>query len=322
MRLEWIEDLIAVAEGPTLTAAAAKRHVTQPAFTRRLRCIEEFLGIDLVDRGKKPARPTEALLDRLEDLRALATRMRRLSSDMVASAQGESIVAVSCQHSIALSLLPQLAPEVHRSVPKATLRLRAANYDDCYSMLMTGQAGLMFAFQVAGLREIHDDALVERALIFHERLTPVVRPGSLADVGLQEGGSVPFVAYPKDSYLGDVMNRFLLDSIPANVQLTRVCETALTPALRELAVAGMGMAWLPRILVSREIAEGRLKDLSSTLGDHTMDVVMVRLRTPRPRVENEIWRAIRANTRVWLNQLADQPPPAGSVLSVSDNVDA
>ncbi|MFU8778000.1 MAG: helix-turn-helix domain-containing protein, partial [Roseovarius sp.] len=50
MRLEWLDDILAVADAGSLARAAEIRHVSQSAFTRRLRAIEDTLGVPLFDR--------------------------------------------------------------------------------------------------------------------------------------------------------------------------------------------------------------------------------------------------------------------------------
>ena len=69
MRLEWIRDLLAVMEGGSLARAAERRFVTQSAFTRRIRLIEDSLGAELFDRSRKP-------LEMLASVRALEPEMR------------------------------------------------------------------------------------------------------------------------------------------------------------------------------------------------------------------------------------------------------
>ena len=56
MRLEWIEDILAVAENGSFQMACEKRNVSQPAFSRRIRQIEQALGVTLFDRSTRPAR--------------------------------------------------------------------------------------------------------------------------------------------------------------------------------------------------------------------------------------------------------------------------
>ncbi|MBA5778438.1 LysR family transcriptional regulator [Stappia sp. F7233] len=79
MNIEDMRALVAVVENGSLSQAAAKLHLTQPAITRRLQRLEEALGVTLLDREQKPARPTEQglsvyraclkVLEATEDLR-------------------------------------------------------------------------------------------------------------------------------------------------------------------------------------------------------------------------------------------------------------
>ena len=58
MKLEWLEDLLAVIDQGSLSKAAVARHLTQPAFSRRVRAIEGYLGCELFDRDRKPLQLT------------------------------------------------------------------------------------------------------------------------------------------------------------------------------------------------------------------------------------------------------------------------
>lgn len=56
----WIEDFIALSKTRNFTRAALMRNVTQPQFSRRIRQLEEDLGVALVDRAAHPLELTEA----------------------------------------------------------------------------------------------------------------------------------------------------------------------------------------------------------------------------------------------------------------------
>ena len=72
MNLEWIDDLLAVIDSGSLSNAAQRRFITQPAFSRRIRAIEKNMGITLIDRARKPVQAEPSLI-------AMETR-RRLRS--------------------------------------------------------------------------------------------------------------------------------------------------------------------------------------------------------------------------------------------------
>jgi DNA-binding transcriptional LysR family regulator len=58
MDTKWLEDFISLAETRSFSRSAQLRHVTQPAFSRRIQALEAWAGIDLVDRSSYPTRLT------------------------------------------------------------------------------------------------------------------------------------------------------------------------------------------------------------------------------------------------------------------------
>ena len=60
METKWLEDFVSLAETRSFSRSAQLRHVTQPAFSRRIQALEAWAGIDLVDRSAYPTRLTAA----------------------------------------------------------------------------------------------------------------------------------------------------------------------------------------------------------------------------------------------------------------------
>jgi DNA-binding transcriptional LysR family regulator len=143
MDLKLLDDLIAVAESKSLSAAAIRRNVTQPAFTRRLQSIEKALGIQVIKKGSKPARPSDTLLQNIDEIRTLAYSLRRLGHDLIDSASPDRNLAIAALHAIALAHLPEAMMRLNRILPLSRLRLHAANRDECFIGLMTGQVRIM-----------------------------------------------------------------------------------------------------------------------------------------------------------------------------------
>jgi len=78
MNLKLLNDVLALIEEKSFTKAAQRRHVTQPAFSRRIKTMEEWLGFQCVDRsGHRVTVSAEALAT--EDLiRSLINQMNSL----------------------------------------------------------------------------------------------------------------------------------------------------------------------------------------------------------------------------------------------------
>src|SRR3546814_18217745 len=59
MNLSWLEDFLALAASGNFSRAAQDRHMTQPAFRRRIRALDDWLGVALFDRATHPVALTE-----------------------------------------------------------------------------------------------------------------------------------------------------------------------------------------------------------------------------------------------------------------------
>ena len=59
MELKWLEDFLSLANTRNFSKSAEQRNVTQPAFSRRIRALENWLGVSLVDRSTYPTTLTE-----------------------------------------------------------------------------------------------------------------------------------------------------------------------------------------------------------------------------------------------------------------------
>lgn len=60
METKWLEDFVSLAETRSFSRSAQLRHVTQPAFSRRIQALEAWAGCALVDRSAYPPRLTLA----------------------------------------------------------------------------------------------------------------------------------------------------------------------------------------------------------------------------------------------------------------------
>ena len=60
MEFKWLEDFLSVAKLRNFSQAARERHATQPALSRRVKALEAWYGVPLVDRSTYPVVLTPA----------------------------------------------------------------------------------------------------------------------------------------------------------------------------------------------------------------------------------------------------------------------
>jgi LysR family transcriptional regulator, hypochlorite-specific transcription factor HypT len=292
MRLEWIEDILAVAEHGSFQAACQKRNVSQPAFSRRIRQIEQALGVTLFDRTARPARLAAHVTDQLERMRELSAGLRDLALVLhdTEGARRRRIVIAS-QHAIAATSTPEIIGR-YADLDIDT-RLRSGNRDDCLAQLMTRRADIALIHDVAGAHEIPGSDFLDIMHIGTETLIPVFAGDRLSTLNLAyENGELPVIAYPADVFLGQVQRRIIFPRLTRVGRVRTRLETALTLAALEFARTGFGVAWIPEHLARADIGSSRLVNLSATLPAISMNLIAARLVDGSHPMVDEVWERI------------------------------
>ena len=94
MNSRQLDDLLALLDAKSLTEAAAHRHVTQPAFSRRVRAIEQTLGFEIIDRSKRPGELKPFVTERHGDIRTLALALSRLNEDLKSASSTDRLLTI------------------------------------------------------------------------------------------------------------------------------------------------------------------------------------------------------------------------------------
>lgn len=296
MRLEWLEDVLAVAETGSFQEAADRRRITQSAFSRRIQHIEEQLGVALFDRTRKPVQLLPTTADQRDQIARLANDLRQLVSDL---RRGERIasnrVAIASQHALTTSFTPRVVRAIHARHEAAHVRLRSANLDECFSLLLSRQVDIAIVYRLPGEDHPISQSFVETIVIGTDRLVPVVATTAADELARQiAAGELPYISFPPDVFLGGVLDRVVLNRMHHLARPIPKAETALTLAALELAMVGVGVAWVPLSLARSRIDDGRLVDLSADLPWCQLEVTSVRLfGNPWP-VADSVWSEILA----------------------------
>ncbi len=297
MRLEWLDDILAVAQAGSFAGAADRRRLTQSAFSRRIRSIEDYVGVELFDRDHKPVQMRPTTEAQREQIQQLATRLRQLVEELRhGERQSQNRVVIASQHALTTSLTPGLVRDMQGGHADIHVRLRSANLDECIGLLLSKQADLALVYKVPGEGPSMEADYIETIGVGSDRLVPVAAP-AVAEALARRGGELPTVAYPADVYFGTVFDRYIAPRIEADLTLAPRVETALTLAAVELAGAGIGIAWVPQSLALRSILAGTLADLGHVLPGCDLTVTAVRLTGGSGAAGNALWSILDERAR-------------------------
>ena len=291
MRLEWLEDILAVADLGSLKAASERRHVSQPAFSRRLRLIEDTIGAALFDRSGRPLKLLPNVVEQVERIRVLSAELRDLQSALQESERAVSRrLVLAGQHAITTATAPAVVERL--AGLSLNIRLRSANRDECLALLITRQADVALVYDVAEHDPLPGIEFFDVAAIGSEHLIPVFATSKIDRLNDEfRKGELSVVAYPEDVFFGDVQRRLVFPAIADIARIRTRLETALTPAALQFALTGAGIAWVPRSLAQPEILRGALIALE-TLPHVAMRLLAVRLGERATGPPGEAWSEI------------------------------
>ena len=298
MELKWLEDLIALAETDTLSQAAQQRNITQPAFSRRIKAIEDWLGAPVIDRSRRPVRVTPAIKNQMNEIQLLARELRRLRSEVRSWESGQRRIIIAAQHTLSITFLPTFIARLQQSLSATTIRLRSGNRNDIYALLMTRQAMLLIGYETEAYPLATDAALLEKVILMRDRLIPVALADTLTHNPIFEACALNIIAYPPEVFFGAILYNDILPTLSEQFAVTTVCESALVPAIAELTLSGVGIAWLPSALIASHIDSGRLVDLSASIGSADLQIVAARLKTPCSRTLDLVWEQLLSDPAV------------------------
>ncbi|MEZ5913524.1 MAG: LysR family transcriptional regulator [Paracoccaceae bacterium] len=196
------DDVIVLLEEGNMSRAARRRNVTQPAFSRRIRSFEDWLGRPIVVRTANRVELEPALLANAAELQALVGHVRELRGRIASHDPARTTLTVAAQHSVMISAVPDFIREVKSRFDKMSFRVRAANHNDCLSLFLSGEAAVLMSYEREGDVELPFGAGVTRRIWGRDRLVPVTGGG--LRFGLSGKGripaDIPMIRYPSGSF--------------------------------------------------------------------------------------------------------------------------
>ncbi|MBT3143769.1 LysR family transcriptional regulator [Phaeobacter gallaeciensis] len=287
MRLEWIDDILAVLDCGSLARAAEKRSLTQSAFTRRVRLIEDNIGTELFDRRRKPVSLMPGVQELEIELRELSTRLHKLRHSLkTASDQASKPLSFVCQHALTATISPEIV-RILTDSGETSVRVRSGNQDECLLHLISKEVDFAIMYAVPDDRMPEPGNAFETKEIGADTLIPVCAPTLRAKAN---DATIPTISYPPEVFLGQVFSRTIAPRLPKNKTLMPRAETALTLAMLQYAVNEIGIAWLPLSLVATHLTEDKLVCVDDVLPTQSMSIRMVRLAEAISEQDDQIWQ--------------------------------
>lgn len=286
MDFKWLEDFLTLAETRSFSRSAELRGVTQSAFSRRIRALEEWMGADLVSRESYPVTLTpEGVLFR--ETAEEAVRMiqsRRAEFRDHSRARGGEISFLSL-HSLSVTFLPGWLMRLKSVAGPMTSRVKPENFDRCVEALSEGGYDFFLTYAHPQVNIPLDPARYPHLVVGEDSLVAVARPGWPAE-WLTEG--MPLLQYSRGSFLNAMTRIAQAQPGAPRVYVAHIDEASMAEAMKGMAIAGHGIVWLPRLLVADEIGSGRLEVVAPEL---PMEIRLYRNPSRGRGITGRVWQA-------------------------------
>lgn len=298
MQLAWLADFIALAETNSFTKAADLRHITRPAFGRRIRALELWCGIPLIDRSGFPVELTEQGRAFLEIARLSVrtlSEFRERASD-AERAKNRSLLRIATGRTIARNGLPEWLTALRRTSPELDVRITTGSLHDSAIMLSEGHADVLITYFHPRLLLNLDSALAEFCVVTDEMLMPLSAKRDGQTLFCLPGTAakpVPHIRFQSALALAKI-EKEALKQYKKTTYLRAEIEIDSPEAALGLCIAGMGIAWLPQSLAKQAIEQDLIAPAASSDAALRFEIRAYRLKDNISPTIEPFWMMMQA----------------------------
>jgi DNA-binding transcriptional LysR family regulator len=243
MDLILIRSFLAVAEAGAITEAAERIGITQPALSRRIQQLEDQLGVQLLERGRKGALLTEigrlvqveaqGIVARYEHMREVVSSHQRLEGGTVRIGGGATAVSF---------ILPEAIAAFQAAHPRVRFQLREAGSSEIATDVVAGRLELGVVTLPVRDHELEVTPLTtDRIVLVARRDHPLARSQRIR---IQQLADQAFVAFEAGSALRQIIDGKLRE---AGVDVKVVMELRSIPAILRMVSTTGNLAFVSQL---------------------------------------------------------------------------
>lgn len=303
MLLDWLKDLVAIVESGTYAAASRVRHVTQPALSRRIQALEEWVGVPLFVRTPAGVTLSEAGKSFLPAARDILSRLEVARGVAQAAAfQPPGVVRFCATNALTFSFFPDWITRFEAQVPGLQVQFTTNHLEACERMLAKDEVDFLLAHRPRDSKGLLDTPDYLQKVLDVDVLLPVAAPS-------KPGGKQPlhrlpgthdapaaYLSYTAQAGLGRVVDS--IDGLlKTKARLRSVFATHASSVVAAMALQGRGVGWLPETLIRMQLDSGTLVRAGGAMWDIPMEICLQRKIGPLTPAAEILWGAATAHAR-------------------------
>lgn len=246
-----------VSEG-SMTAAADKLYLTQPAVSQQIRNLEEELGCELLVRGVRQVKPTpqgEVLFEYARKIINLTQQAEVAIKSIGTQMRGQ--LRIGTLNSLGLHLMSPVVGRLMRHNPELMLKIEYERGDELIKAYRKGKYDVLLLPDA--MEEFHEDLEnSEKKFLLKEEMWLVGsnKIEKLPDqINFNEIGMFPLVSFTDEfPSFHEMFQKHIQD-----LQVKQVFESSNVGTLKRVIEAGLGWGFLPAHSIKKQVRSGRLE---------------------------------------------------------------
>lgn len=250
MNIAAFEAFIKVMETGSVSLAAEKLYLTQPAVTKRIHSLEEFFGVKLFEPVGRRVQPTQAAHDILPKVKQLLNNLEDIQRDLSQSqdtVQGKLKIGTS--HHIGLHHLPKYLRPFARNFPQVELDVHFVDSEQAHQLVLSGEIELAFLTLPP-----EPDLRLHYHPLWQDPLTFVVAPfhplAQAKHLKLDDLIAYPSLLPSANTYTSQIT---LAEFAKYGLKPQASMSTNPLESIRMLVSIGLGWSVLPTTLVNEDL---------------------------------------------------------------------
>ena len=297
MDIEWLEDFLVLSDLSSFTRAAQTRNVTQSAFSRRIRSLEEWIGIPLVDRDTVPPRLTMAGHLFRDAAREMVRQLQETRIALGHRSKVFSGIKLFVAHSLSQHFLPDWINDINARISGLKFEISAGETYEGMVALSGSRCDLLMVYHSPTAPMSVDEKSCPSVSLGSDRLIPVCKPNEMGQpaYSLPDGElrSLPLLSYPPETFFGRICNG-LIRFRPAAPHFNVVAQSPHTRVLHSLALNGIGIAWLPERCVLDDLSSRRLVIVNhDAIWSSSLDIRLYASHERARLLQTNLWEDIK-----------------------------
>ena len=295
MELDWLEDFAALAEHGNFSRAAEARHVSQPAFSRRIKSLEDWVGVPLFSRGGQGVTLTtagEQFHPGAEEMIRRIHQSRREAREV--AGKEATTLRFAATHALSFTFFPRWIRRFDQST-SGTMRLISDHMQACEELMLHGEAQFLLCHHHGDVPSRFPSGQFRSIAVGEDVLIPLTAA---------DGDGVPrwrlpgtpaaparYLGYSPQSGLGRIIAaRWAHD--PRTLAFETVFTSHLAAALMSMARDGSGIAWLPQSLAEQDIKDRHLTRAGDESYDIPLEIRLFRPHARQSRAAEALWDSV------------------------------